>query len=155
MQAHTWLPNFQNVGGITFWSFIWVSQAWRGVSRIAHLFSSSQCMAMAAVLHLGTGCPQTTSGGEALLCNTPGELLHGFSPRRRRVSVVWTEGWDELSAPFLPPCCRSLAGPPITLQGITASDAPVTTVRSSRLCLCGFLLVALLRARHSDHFASF
>lgn len=44
-----------------------------------------------------TRCPQTKSCGEAPLCNALGELLHGCSPRRERVSVVWTEGYGELS----------------------------------------------------------
>lgn len=62
------------------------------------------------------------------------------------------------SALFLPPCCRSLAGPAVTacaLQVMMSSDAPVKTVRSNRLWLCGFLLDVPLRGRHSGHFASF
>lgn len=42
-----------------------------------------------------------------------------------------------------------------SLQVMMSSDAPVKIVRSSRLWLCGFLLDAPLKGRHSGCFASF
>lgn len=159
MQAGTWQLNSQNVRDITFWSFIWLSQAWRGVTKNPHLFWSGQCVA--AVLHLCSWCPQTKSWGEAPLCN----LCSWWTPPwmqpqegEGQCCVSWGLGWAVTLLYFCLLGCRSLAGPAIVgcaLQVTMSSDAPVKTVRSSRLWLCGFLLDARLRGRHSGHFVSF
>lgn len=102
--------------------------------------------------------PQSKPCGEAPLCNQCSWWTPPAPGGRGSVLCELRAGLSCHSAPFPPPWLQESGWSShhcVCSPAHGVQCAPVKTVRSSRLWLCGFLLDVLLWGRYSDPSASF